>query len=196
MTPLDHALYALAWASFAVPHSMLASDRAKAALGRAFGRGYRLAYNIYALVHLAAVWLIGRLLLAADAAPFDRPTPIFILQLGLIAMGALVLLMALRGYDGGRFAGVTQLKDSAADEDEPLRIGALNRHIRHPLYAGAILLLVGLATDPFSAATALWASLYFIIGAKFEERRLHDRYGQAYADYVARTPMLFPRLKK
>ncbi|MEM6491456.1 MAG: protein-S-isoprenylcysteine methyltransferase, partial [Pseudomonadota bacterium] len=54
------------------------------------------------------------------------------------------------------------------------------------------LLLVGLISDPFSAATAVWATLYFVVGAKLEERRLHARYGQAYADYAAATPFLFP----
>lgn len=192
MTPLDHVVYALAWASFAIPHSLLAGEGAKARLGRVLGRGYRLAYNLYALLHLAAVWAFGRFVLATDVDAFDRPLPLTIVQIWLIAGGALVIVMALQGYDGGRFVGTTQLKDGDAPEDEPLRIAGLNRHVRHPLYAGAILLLIGLISDPFSAATALWASLYFILGAKAEERRLHARYGEAYADYAARTPMLIP----
>lgn len=196
MTPLDHALYALAWASFAVGHSILAGDAMKAAMAPLFGRGYRLVYNGVALIHIGAVWALGKCILAADVAPFERPLALVVLQIGLAFLGAVVLLWALSGYDRGRFVGTAQLKDQDAPDDEPLRISGLNKHVRHPLYAGAILLLAGLIADPFSAATAIWGSLYFIFGGKIEERRLHARYGAAYAEYVARTPMLIPFAKR
>jgi protein-S-isoprenylcysteine O-methyltransferase Ste14 len=42
----------------------------------------------------------------------------------------------------------------------------------------------------------LWSifSLYLVIGAYFEEQKLLREFGQEYAEYQAKTPMLIPRL--
>lgn len=193
MTPLDHALYALLWLGFGLGHSLMADARVKARLNPLFGPAYRLAYNLIALVHIGAVWAIGRFILADGVAAFDRPVWLIGGQWALAGAGLVILLIAMRGYDGGRFMGVSQLRGAPADDgEEPLRIAGMNRHVRHPLYSGAILLLAGLIADPFSAATALWATLYFWLGARAEEGRLLARYGEAYATYKAHTPMLIP----
>src|SRR3546814_8385679 len=46
MSVTDHLLYAAAWLTFGVLHSSTAGASSRAGLGRLFGRGYRLAYNI------------------------------------------------------------------------------------------------------------------------------------------------------
>jgi len=38
-------------------------------------------------------------------------------------------------------------------------------------------------------------TIYILIGAYFEERKLLREFGEAYADYRSRTPMLIPWLK-
>jgi len=38
-------------------------------------------------------------------------------------------------------------------------------------------------------------TIYIVIGAIYEERKLEREYGQSYRDYQARTPMLIPGLK-
>ena len=68
----------------------------------------------------------------------------------------------------------------------------LHRFIRHPLYSGLFLVLWGHAQTEFALATALWGSVYLVIGAGFEERRLIDRYGDAYRTYRARVPAFVP----
>lgn len=193
MSVVDHALYALLWLGFGLGHSLMADARVKVLLAPLLGTAYRLAYNLIAVAHIGAVWAIGRFVLADSVAGFDRPFWLIIAQGALAVAGLVILLLALRGYDGGRFMGFAQLRGAPADDGaEALSTGGLNRHVRHPLYAGAILLLLGLIADPFSAATALWATLYFWIGARAEEGRLLARYGAAYAEYQARTPMLIP----
>jgi len=44
----------------------------------------------------------------------------------------------------------------------------------------------------------LWVilSLYILIGAYFEERKLLNDFGVEYAEYKAKTPMLIPGLSK
>jgi protein-S-isoprenylcysteine O-methyltransferase Ste14 len=39
------------------------------------------------------------------------------------------------------------------------------------------------------------ATVYIIVGALYEERKLEREFGTAYAEYKATTPMLIPGLK-
>ncbi|MSO85361.1 MAG: isoprenylcysteine carboxylmethyltransferase family protein [Rhodospirillales bacterium] len=194
-SPALHLLYAALWLSFGFGHSILADARVKARLKPFFGAGYRLAYNLFAAVHVlgaigAGWWLFG------DGAAFDRPSSLRVVQGTASVIGAGVLLAALFHYDLGRFAGSAQLRASAQgkflDDEEPLRLGGLHRYVRHPIYAGAFLLLWGRVGDEFTLATALWASLYLWIGSRHEDRRLIARFGAAYARYRDAVPAFLP----
>lgn len=188
-----HALYLLLWLSFALGHSLLAGDRSPLAVA---GRASRLLYNFLAVAHLAIVLVLGHLLL--ESRPFDLPPLVNWARMGLAGAGLAVLVLALRQYDLRRFAGLTQLRgtESGSAEPEPLRVGGLNRYVRHPLYLGGILFLVGLADSQFGLATALWGSIYFLIGSRVEERRLLAVYGAAYERYRRTTPAFLPRLQR
>ena len=190
-----HLFYAALWLSFGLGHSILADARVKARLKPLFRAGYRLAYNLFAVFHVLLVigagwWLLG------DGAAFDRASLLRILQGGASLAGAGVLLVALFSYDLGRFAGTAQLRASAQgkflDDEEPLHMSGPHRYVRHPIYAGAFLLLWGRIVDEFTLATALWASLYLWIGAAFEDRRLIARFGESYARYRDAVPAFVP----
>ncbi|MEK7245723.1 MAG: isoprenylcysteine carboxylmethyltransferase family protein [Pseudomonadota bacterium] len=190
-----HLLYAALWLSFGLGHSALADARVKARLKPLFGAGYRLAYNLFAAVHVLLVigagwWLLG------DGAAFDRTPALRVLQGAASLAGAGVLIAALFHYDLGRFAGSAQLRAAAEgkflDDEEPLRLAGFHRYVRHPIYAGAFLLLWGRVEDELSLATALWASLYFWIGSRYEEKRLRARFGEAYARYRNAVPAFVP----
>jgi protein-S-isoprenylcysteine O-methyltransferase Ste14 len=195
MTPLDHLLYGLAWISFGAVHSLLARPPGDAWMGRAFGPGARLAYNAISVVHLAAVWGFGRWL-AGEVQPFARPDWLVWLQWAMVAGGALLGWAALKDYDLGRFGGLWYLRSgivpNVGETPEPLVVEGLHRYVRHPLYSAAFLLLWGLVDSPFSVATAAWASLYFLIGTWFEERKLVRLYGEAYRAYRRRVPAYLP----
>jgi protein-S-isoprenylcysteine O-methyltransferase Ste14 len=194
MTLTGHLLYALAWLSFGLLHSLLARGSAKRFFSASLGRAYRLAYNGLALLHLLAIGALGEVL--GRGLPWGRPDWLAILQGALLLAGALVLFFALRAYDLGRFGGLTQWRQRIPPQEEaaeePLRLSPLHRYVRHPIYSGALLLLWGLVRDELSLATAFWASLYLVVGSRFEERDLLKRFGQAYADYRAKVPALFP----
>ena len=183
--------YALAWASFGLVHSLLARGGGAALLRRVFGAGDRLAYNGVAAVHLLAVLLLGHWALG-DQASFARPEWLAWLQWCGLAFGLLVGLRALSSYDLGLFAGTKQLRGEAIDGDEPLATRGLHRYVRHPLYSALFLCLWGLADDPLSLATAIWGSLYTLIGTYFEERKLISLYGEAYRTYRHRVPAFVP----
>ncbi|WP_431857063.1 methyltransferase family protein [Azospirillum sp.] len=188
-----HALYALAWASFGLGHSLLAIPAVAARLR--LGAYTRLAYNGFAALHLLAVLAAGRWLLP-DPLAFARPPWLVALQAAAALAGLGVFLWGLSGYDLGRFAGLTQIRARRAGvalpADEPLHIRGANRWVRHPLYSGALLMLWGGVADERSLATALWASLYLLAGMRHEERTLESLYGDAYRAYKTKVPALLP----
>lgn len=185
-----HALYAALWASFGLGHSLFANSGVKHRLG-ALGRWYRLAYNALASAHVAVVFGVGLWLLGPKPS-FDLPTGAQAAMMALALAGGALLLWSSRFYDMGRLAGLRQIGEPAAPEDESLRLDGPHRYVRHPFYASGLLIVWGLALSPFGLATALWASAYLIIGAGIEERRLLKRYGAAYARYRRRIPGFLP----
>ncbi len=191
MTGPDHALYGLLWLSFGALHSVLASGTAKRFTQGIFGGRDRLAYNAVALLHVGLVWAMGAFALGGrEVARFDIPAPIQGILWGSLVVGILTLLAAYRQYDGGRFTGFRVV--ASTEGAEPLQTGGLHRYVRHPLYTGAFLILIGQVSDSFSLATCAWASLYLVIGTGFEERRLISLYGPAYLAYRGRVPAFIP----
>lgn len=191
MTPGEHLLVALGWASFGLVHSWLARDGPKRWLKARFGGGHRLAYNAIAALHVAAAFALGEG--AFEARAFDRPDALVWLGWAMQAAGAAVLIGALRGYDGARLVGLAQLKDPAADDEtEGFGTAGLNAYVRHPLYFGGLLVLWGRVDGEAALTTALWLTVYLIVGSRFEERTLLRRFGGAYRAYRARVPALIP----
>ena len=176
----------------------MAGPGAKHRLNALFGDYYRLSYNLFAVLHIGAVWVFGQRTL--DATPFALEPGIETALTAIRGLGVLVLILALREYDLGLFSGLKQIragKQGAAtngdeDGDEPLVTDGLHRFVRHPLYLGVIMILWGGAVSDFGLATAVWGSLYLFIGARHEERSLSALYGEAYADYKRRVPAVIP----
>ncbi len=90
--------------------------------------------------------------------------------------------------------GLLHLGVNVTPYPEPLELGNLvhggvYRHVRHPVYGGITLGMVGLALYQASwagLATAIGGGVFFWLKAGFEERRLLIRYPD-YRDYSART---------
>ena len=68
----------------------------------------------------------------------------------------------------------------------------IHRYVRHPLYSAMFLMFWGRAFDEAALMTALWATLYLVIGTRFEERKLLQIYGEDYARYSAAVPRFLP----
>lgn len=185
----DHLAYALAWAFFALGHSGLAAPAVKRRLAPLLGRFQRLAYNAVAAGQFAVVAWVGAAMLA-DEPPFPLPAWARVGLATAHVAGWVVLIGSARFYDLGRLAGTAQLR--GAGEDEELRRDGPHAWVRHPLYAGATLILWGAAVSPLGLATAVWGSLYLAIGTWLEERKLVALYGESYAAYRRRVPALVP----
>jgi len=188
-------LYAVAWFLFGASHSLLARRAVQLKLEAYLERSYRLIYNFFAAVKIVLVLLVGKYLLGESRFPMLNDQFADVASVGIQASGFLVLLVALARYDIGRFIGVTQLftgERVSSVSREPLQSDGLNHWVRHPLYTGAFLVLWGGATNSFELWTAIWGSMYLVIGTVFEERKLISIYGDEYRQYQQQVPRYFP----
>ena len=187
--------YALAWFLFAALHSLLARPIVQKKVEAYLGRSYRLAYNFVALFSITLVLFAGRHWLNGTRFSVFDSKIVFMSAFGLQILGYLVLLVALLKYDVGRFAGITQIftgERVSESTSEPLQKQGLNRWVRHPLYTGAFLVLWGGAVSLFDVWTAIWGTVYLLIGTMFEERKLLRIYGDDYHKYQKEVPRYFP----
>lgn len=182
---------------WAVVHSLTATPRAKAFSARLFGqpatdRFYRLVYNIFSALTILPI--LGLLVLLPDQFLYRIPTPWLYLTLALQALAALLALVGVLQTGALNFIGLAQLIRNQPPATPKLTVHGLYRYVRHPLYTASLIIL-WLTPEMTLNRLILWSifTLYFIIGAAFEERKLLREFGQQYADYKAKTPMLLPR---
>ena len=205
---------ALVWIAWCVLHSVLVAGPARRSLERGLGARasvYRLLYNLFALVTLVPVFLYARsvtgpVIFDWGGASLPVGAVLFLLSLALFRAGA-------RAYDLSTFLGVRQIRNrhsgsatvtSGGETGKPIpggtglhATGGISRRgilgaVRHPWYtAGILLLWVG----PKSAAglvTAGVLTLYLLVGAHVEERRLVQDFGEEYRRYRREVSMFLP----
>jgi protein-S-isoprenylcysteine O-methyltransferase Ste14 len=82
-------------------------------------------------------------------------------------------------------------------KNQELATDGAYRFVRHPLYTGNILLVVG-----FALAASRWWGIplallffwfYYPTAIEYEDRKLHRIFGTAWEQWSARTPALVPR---
>jgi protein-S-isoprenylcysteine O-methyltransferase Ste14 len=82
-----------------------------------------------------------------------------------------------------------------AEKDEPeLVTSGPYRFVRHPIYSGLLLGMLGtaLATTPYWLIAMGVVGAYFIYSARVEERLMTATFPETYPGYRARTKMLIP----
>ncbi len=195
---LSFALILAAMSLYGLVHSLLASLTVKAwmqrGLGKWAGRTYRLAYNLFAVVSLLPVLALPALL--PDRRLYAIPFPWALLTLAVQGLAVVALLLGLLQTGLWSFLGLSQLNGSNPTGPSRLVVRGLYRWVRHPLYSAGLVFiwLTPLMTTNLLAFN-LGATVYLIVGALFEERKLMREFGQEYARYRAVTPMLVPWLK-
>lgn len=188
-------LYALAWLLFAFIHSSFARQSIQKKIEPLFKGSYRLLYNIFSLIQFLALLELGQYLLDTQTFALISSAVAQSALLVLKILGLVIIVLALAKYDLGRFSGFTQvrtLESLAMEPNEDLHIKGLNSWVRHPLYSGAFLYFWGGADSLFGVSTAIFASLYLIVGTVLEERKLLNFYGSAYQTYQKDVPRFFP----
>jgi protein-S-isoprenylcysteine O-methyltransferase Ste14 len=188
-------------------HSLLASHTAKELVVRLLreplARSYRLVYNLFA--GLSFLPILGIAAVTPDRRLYLVPFPWSVLMIIGEVLALFALLAGLRQTDVWEFLGLQHLADSNTNKspDGPVETvqgrlvtKGMYRYVRHPLYSAGIAfiwLLPLMTINVLAINVAL--TVYVVIGAYFEERKLRRDFGQEYVDYAAVTPMFVPFLK-
>jgi len=174
---------------FAVSHSWLAARRCKEWM---YAHGlpephYRLLYSVVGILTTAAwVWYVHQL---PDVPLYQSDGLIRGLLIALQLLGLTVALAAFQPIDGLVLLGLRQ----ATASTDPFVERGIYRWLRHPMYAGAMLILLAMPEQTYNGLNfALVICLYFIIGSRFEEARMLVEHPD-YAAYRQRVPAFIPR---
>jgi protein-S-isoprenylcysteine O-methyltransferase Ste14 len=186
--------FTLAVIAYYALHSLLAADGVKAKLyGLVPPRYYRLGYNLLATVLLAGLiyWYFSM-----EKTPLWSPNRVLPFPGALMAFAGISwVVRAMKRYNLDEFMGLEQLRTGQKPMHNKLIIRGLNGRVRHPLYFGTLLIVVGtLLIFPNDAmfSFTLISTIYLVLGSRLEEEKLVAQFGEAYRKYQREVPMLLP----
>ena len=194
---MRYVILGLLWFAWCFLHSALISLTVTEYLKQRFQalfRYYRLIYNGFALASLLPIAIYTYSVQTEPLFRWDaylRPV-----QFLLVFISLFLFLSGARHYDALQFLGIRELRQSNScpvlTENCELDTTGVLGLIRHPWYAGGILLVWIRDLDISAIITNVVITGYFIIGTFLEERKLSTQFGQAYMAYQLRTSMFFP----
>lgn len=181
------------WLLYFTLHSVLASSKVKFFFEKFLKNGFRFYRIIYSLISTVGLFL---LLLFNASIPskslFASTGLVRYLSLMVSTFGVIVISRAFREYRFSSFVGLKQ------ETGEFSQTGIL-QHVRHPIYSGTILIVIGFFLFNPSMATLISVScvlVYLPVGIYLEERKLIKQFGDQYVSYKKEVPSIFPRFKK
>lgn len=189
---MSYVILILVWIFYFSLHSILASDRIKIIAAKILGnhfRYYRIVYSLLSTFGLIALLIFNAYV--TRAVLFESNGFVRYLSLMLATFGVIVISRAFKQYRLISFIGLKQ------EINEFTRSGIL-QHVRHPIYSGTILVVIGFFLFTPTLATLISVScilLYLPIGIYFEEKKLIRQFGEQYLSYKREVPSVFPRLK-
>ncbi|MEQ8426173.1 MAG: isoprenylcysteine carboxylmethyltransferase family protein [Cyclobacteriaceae bacterium] len=182
----------LGWAIYFFLHSLLASDSTKTYFRKwlvSNYRYYRLGYVLFSVLGLLTLLVFNGSIYSAYY--FNNEGIARYLSLVFAAFGVIIIKLAFRAYSLSTFLGIT------VNEMEPFKATGILASIRHPIYSGTILIVIGFwlfSPNMPTLISAICVFVYLPIGIFLEERKLIKEFGDRYLDYKRKTPALFPKI--
>jgi protein-S-isoprenylcysteine O-methyltransferase Ste14 len=189
---MEYVLLTLSWALFYTLHSFLASPKLKRILrgniGSAF-KWYRLCYTVLSIVLLVGILLqsalIPKIILIAKGSLSEYLGYLF------AGFGTMITVKSTKKVSLAKFLGFSPVTLN----QESLVISGIYSKIRHPMYAGLILIMLGyfFFSGSLTAAIQLACLLVYLpIGIYFEEKNLIELFGEEYKTYKSQVPAILP----
>ncbi len=162
---------------FATHHSVFAREQAKAVVVRAIPE--RLLRTFY--VWIASVLLILVCVLWVPVGPdvYRASGWLAITHAAVQLYGVWLIVQAVRGIDPLELAGVRRERERG-----PLQVRGPYSFVRHPLYFGWMLAVLGPAHMTADRLVfGVVTTLYLVVAIPWEERSLRRSFGDEYARY-------------
>lgn len=186
----------LAIALWGIVHSIMASFEFKDFLQRTLGKGinkyYRLFYNAFSVLSFAPILYL--MAVTPDEGLYHVPAPWRYLM--FLGQGLSVIMLFVAVMQTGLLSFIGLLQIFGDETNGELVTSGPYRYIRHPLYTFGLLIL-WLSPDVTVNSFVFYISLtiYILVGAYFEEKKLLREFGDEYAEYINDTPMFVPGLR-
>lgn len=181
----------IGWSIYFLLHSLLAANTVKAFFARQFNiespRVYRIGYNLFGTAGLLVLGYF-QFIISSDIL-FNPDLVSNSLAFCLMTAGIAVMVIAIKNYDWKGFSGISEETNYI-----PVTAG-MNKYIRHPLYSGTMLFVIGFFIwQPFLKNLLLMILMwvYLVIGMMVEERKLVQQYGEYYKNYQKRVKKIIP----
>ncbi len=149
-------------------------------------RWYRLIFNIFATISLLPILVMVAWM--PDHHLYTILFPWALLALAIQGLAALALFIGVIQTGLLDFIGLGQLLQNPSSTKAVMVTGGLYRWVRHPLYtAGLVFIWLSPIMSSNLLAFFVGLSVYLVIGAYYEERKLLREYGEAYRRYQQKT---------
>lgn len=189
----NYGLLVLGWIVYFAIHSVLAAHGVKLIFKDLLQNGFRFYRIFYSII--STVGLFGLLFLNAAMGGERLLNPLGVvryLSLMLATFGVIIVSRAFKEHNALAFVGLKQ------EEMKFSRSGILN-YVRHPIYSGTILIVVGFflfTPTPATLVSVVCIFSYLPIGIYLEEKKLINQFGDQYLQYQKEVPSLIPKLNK
>jgi protein-S-isoprenylcysteine O-methyltransferase Ste14 len=173
------------WVIYFSIHSLLAIESWKK---RFNSSAYRIVYSLISIIGLLFLLTLNGSIESGNF--FESEGFIKYLSLMLATFGVMTIQLGFRQYGFKSFLGITEEKNELNEE-------GILKYIRHPIYAGVILIVTGFflfIPNVPTMITCLCIFAYLPIGIFLEERKLIRHFGDSYLEYKKRVPLLIPRI--
>ncbi|MCZ7381167.1 MAG: isoprenylcysteine carboxylmethyltransferase family protein [Candidatus Methanoperedens sp.] len=176
---------------FIIIHSALAADyiknKAKRLLGERY-RFYRMIYTLISILTFVPAFLLWIKYSGSTPLVYSIPRWAFPLIILARALALGIFVYASYQTDILVFTGLKQTHEKSI-----LITNGAYGIVRHPLYSSGILLLITkMEMSRLDLIAVLLVSIYLIIGAYIEERRLLSIFGDEYRRYRQQVSMFIP----
>lgn len=194
---MNYALLALSWTIFYGFHSFLAATKLKRILARKLGKAfkwYRIFYSVFSTMFFLGI-VLQSLYVPHEVLLHQSGLSTYLGYL-IASFGTIVVLKASKQISISSFLGFNPSNEISA---ERLVVQGWYARVRHPLYAGLILIFGGyfLIAGSYTAGVHLVCLLIYLpFGIYFEEQNLVSIYGDQYRDYRKNVPAIIPQLWK
>ncbi|MCF8068124.1 MAG: hypothetical protein K9L30_06020 [Desulfobacterales bacterium] len=188
------------WIAWCTLHSAMISISVTGYLKIKLGddyRFYRLIFNIIALLTFIPIAFYGYSI--HEIAIFTWNGFFNILRFIFITLAALLFYAGARQYDILQFTGIRQAQSGNSSgrmmsESGNMNISGVLGITRHPWYLGAIIIIWSAAGTLYLSTliTNIVLTIYLIVGANLEEKKLIKEIGIPYEKYRKKVSMLFP----
>ena len=173
-----YIILALLWIAYGFIHSFFAVPSVKAGILKALNTSessYRIAYNLFAFGSLAGI-IFFQSGITNNSIYIENLTT-EIISMVLIIVGTTVMIICIVKY----FKQLSGIEAEA--KSKKLEVTGIHKFVRHPLYLGTFLFLIGLFLwFPYvsNLITVSVIIIYTLIGIHFEERKLVQKFGNEY----------------